>query len=98
MVIELFGIFLYPALALEFTLTQEFSGFSLDKNIRTLNREVIDLLKYLRYNFSKRNKEVNKMENLTKERQLEIEDVVADLLANFGYNNEKNTCLKIASK
>lgn len=35
------------------------------------------------------------MENLTKERQLEIEDVVADLLANFGYNNEKNTCLKI---
>lgn len=90
-----FGIFLYPALALEFTLTQEFSCFSLDKNIRTLNREVIDLLKYLRYNFGKRNKEVNKMENLTKERQLEIEDVVADLLANFGYNNEKDTCLKI---
>ena len=35
------------------------------------------------------------MENLTKERQLEIEDVVADLLVNFGYNNEKDTCLKI---
>lgn len=57
--------------------------------------EVIDLLKYLRYNFGKRNKEVNKIENLTKERQLEIEDVVADLLVNFGYNNEKDTCLKI---
>ena len=35
------------------------------------------------------------MENLTKERQLEIEDVVADLLVNFGYNNEKDTWLKI---
>ena len=53
------------------------------------------MLKYLRYNFDKRNKDVNKMENLTKERQLEIEDVVADLLVNFGYNNEKDTCLKI---
>lgn len=53
------------------------------------------MLKYLQYNFGKRNKEVNKTENLTKERQLEIEDVVADLLVNFGYNNEKDTCLKI---
>lgn len=52
---------------------------------------MIDLLKALNL-FNTKNQNI---QVLTKERQLEIEDVVADLLANFGYNNEKDTCLKI---
>ena len=48
------------------------------------------MLKYLQYNFGKRNKDVNKMENLTKERQLEIEDLVNSLLKQNGYDEDKN--------
>ena len=53
------------------------------------------MLKYLRYTFGKRNKEVVKMETLTKKERKETEGIIADLLKNFGYDNEKDTCLKI---
>lgn len=54
------------------------------------------MLKYLRYNFGKRNKEVNKTENLTKERQLEIEDLVNSLLKQNGYDENKDDYVDIS--
>lgn len=54
------------------------------------------MLKYLRYNFDKRNKEVNKTENLTKERQLEIEDLVNSLLKQNGYDENKDDYVDIS--
>lgn len=57
---------------------------------------MINLLKYLRYNFDKRNKEVNKTENLTKERQLEIEDLVNSLLKQNGYDENKDDYVDIS--
>ena len=35
------------------------------------------------------------METLTKKERKETEGIIADLLKNFGYDNEKDTCLKI---
>lgn len=54
------------------------------------------MLKYLQYNFGKRNKDVNKMENLTKERQLEIEDLVNSLLKQNGYDEDKDNYVNIS--
>lgn len=50
----------------------------------------------MRYNFDKRNKEVNKTENLTKERQLEIEDLVNSLLKQNGYDENKDDYVDIS--